>query len=162
MTGSRRPAVSGTWNRSRGHIPKVQFVLDEDAAVTSLVNANALSDITWHLAEEFAHTILQRHRKLWPENTVFVASLARGCMYVQPMMPPRPPLKVVKLSDHFGQYVLTLSCACGHSRSAQARTLAALAGWDALLDTVVRRMRCSRCGGRRCSASVRPETKRDR
>ena len=46
-------------------------------------------------------------------------------------MPPRPPLSVVKLSDHFGQYVLTLKCECGHTRIAQPQTLAALAGWDA-------------------------------
>jgi hypothetical protein len=49
------------------------------------------------------------------------------------MMPPRQPLTVVRLADHFGQYVLTLTCACGHSRTAQPKTLAALAGWDALL-----------------------------
>jgi hypothetical protein len=83
------------------------------------------------------------------------------CMYVQPMMPPRPPLTVLKLSDHFGQYVLTVKCACGHTLTAQPKTLAALAGWDALLDAVVKRMRCSRCGARGCSVSVRPESKRD-
>jgi hypothetical protein len=77
------------------------------------------------------------------------------------MMPPRPPLTVVKLSDHFGQYVLLLKCECGHTRTAQPRTLAALAGWDALLADVVKRLRCSHCGTRRCSATVRPETKRD-
>ena len=77
------------------------------------------------------------------------------------MMPPRPPLNIVKLSDNFGQYVLKLKCACGHTRSAQPKTLAALAGWDALLDAVVKRMRCSRCGKRKCIAAVRPETKRD-
>jgi hypothetical protein len=82
-------------------------------------------------------------------------------MYVQPMMPPRPPLTIIKLSDNFGQYVLTLKCACGHTRTAQPRTLAALAGWDARLDEIVKRMRCSRCGKRQCTASVRPETKRD-
>jgi hypothetical protein len=41
------------------------------------------------------------------------------------MMPPRPPLTVIKLSDHFGQYVLTLKCECGHTRTARPRTLAA-------------------------------------
>jgi hypothetical protein len=92
---------------------------------------------------------------------VCLRSVAVDCIYVQPMMPPRPPLTIVKLSDNFGQYVLTLKCACGHTRTAQPRTLAALAGWDALLDTVVRRMRCSRCGKRKCTATVRPETKRD-
>jgi hypothetical protein len=77
------------------------------------------------------------------------------------MIPPRPPLNVIKLSDHFGQYVLMLTCECGHTRTAQPRTLAALAGWDALLADVVKRLRCSRCGERRCNATVRHETKRD-
>lgn len=77
------------------------------------------------------------------------------------MMPPRPPLTVVRLSDHFGQYVLTLHCECGHTRSAQPSTLAAIAGWDALLQDLVKRLCCSRCGQRGCTASVRPETKRD-
>jgi hypothetical protein len=77
------------------------------------------------------------------------------------MMPPRPPLTVVRLSDHFGQYVLLLKCECGHRRTAQPQTLAALAGWDAVLTDVVKRLRCSKCGKRRCSATVRAETKRD-
>ena len=77
------------------------------------------------------------------------------------MMPRRPPLTVVKLSDHFGQYVLLLKCPCGHTRTAQPQTLAALARWDALLEDVVKRLRCSHCGRRRCSATVRLETKRD-
>jgi hypothetical protein len=38
---------------------------------------------------------------------------------------------------------------------------AALAGWDALLTDVVRRLRCSQCGKRKCTATVRPEMKRD-
>lgn len=74
---------------------------------------------------------------------------------------PRPMLTVVRLSDHFGQYVLTLKCECGHTRTAQPQTLAALAGFDALLADVVKRLRCSQCGRRRCSATVRPENKRD-
>jgi hypothetical protein len=77
------------------------------------------------------------------------------------VIPPRSPLTVVKLSDHFGQYVLTLTCECGHTRTAQPQTLAALTGWDALLADVVKRLRCSQCGKRRCSVNVRPETKRD-
>jgi hypothetical protein len=60
------------------------------------------------------------------------------------MMPPRPPLTVVKLSDHFGKYGLLLKCECecGHTRTAQPQTLAALAGWDAPLADVVKRLRC--------------------
>jgi hypothetical protein len=93
-------------------------------------------------------------------STVF-AELRTGLYVCPAMMPPRTSLTIIKLSDNFGQYVLTLKCACGHTRSAQPKTLAALAGWDALLDTVVKRMRCSRCGKRKCTVSVRPETKRD-
>jgi hypothetical protein len=77
------------------------------------------------------------------------------------MMPPRQALTVIRLSDHFGQYVLTLKCKCGHKRTAQPQTLAALAGWDTLLADVVNRLRCSRCGRRLCSVTVRPEIKRD-
>jgi hypothetical protein len=77
------------------------------------------------------------------------------------MIPPHPPLTVVKLSDRFGQYVLTIICECGHTRTAQPQTLAALAGWDASLADVVKRLRCSQCGRRLCSVTVRPETKRD-
>jgi hypothetical protein len=77
------------------------------------------------------------------------------------MIPSRQALAIVKLSDNFGQYVLTLKCVCGHWRTAHPKTLAALAGWDALLEAVVKRMRCSRCGEKQCTATVRPETKRD-
>jgi hypothetical protein len=76
-------------------------------------------------------------------------------------MPPRPELSVVKLADHFGQYVITITCSCGHTRNARPQTFAALAGWDALLVDVIKRLRCSRCGERKCTAAVRPETKRD-
>jgi len=77
------------------------------------------------------------------------------------MMPPRPPLTVVKLSDHFGQYRLVIECVCGHVRLARPETLARIAGWDADLTIVARRLRCSKCGARQCSVAVRPEVKRD-
>src|SRR6267154_2470045 len=63
---------------------------------------------------------------------------ASGARHNRRMMPPRPPLTVVKLSDHFGQYVLVLKCECGHTRTAQPKTLAGLAGWDAVLIDVVK------------------------
>jgi hypothetical protein len=62
------------------------------------------------------------------------------------VMPPRPPLTVVRLADHFGQYIIVLKCECGHSRHARPATLAAIAGWNALLADVVKRLRCSKCG----------------
>src|ERR1700679_1002720 len=79
------------------------------------------------------------------------------------MMPPHGPLTVVRLAEHFGQYVLTLKCsACGYSRTAQPKTLAHMTGWNALLVDIVRKMHCSNspngkarsiCGQRR-SATV--------
>jgi hypothetical protein len=77
------------------------------------------------------------------------------------MLPPRPPLNVVKLSDHGGQFVLTIICACGHTRTANPATLARFAGSDVLLTDVAKRMRCSKCGAHKCSVNVRREMKRD-
>lgn len=78
------------------------------------------------------------------------------------MMPPRPSITVVKLSDHGGQYVLQLKCShCGHVRDAFPETFARIASWEALLATVVERLRCSRCHARRCVATPRRPTKRD-
>jgi hypothetical protein len=77
------------------------------------------------------------------------------------MMPPRPPLKIEKLSDNFGQFVILLTCKCGHSRHARPQTFARILGWDAALADVAKQLRCSKCGKRQCSATVRHETKRD-
>lgn len=77
------------------------------------------------------------------------------------MMPPRPPLTVVKLSDHFGQYVIVIECVCGHVRTTRPQTLAKLSSWDTKLVDVAKRLRCSKCGARSCSVAVRPEMKRD-
>jgi hypothetical protein len=78
-------------------------------------------------------------------------------------MPPRRPPVVVKLSDHFGQYVLLLTCAaCGHHRKADPEVLAKIAGREAALADVLKRLRCSKCGVHGCMAKVLPATKRDR
>lgn len=78
------------------------------------------------------------------------------------MMPPRQLLTVVKLSDHGGQYVLMLKCShCGHTREARPELFARLAGWETPLAIVLERLRCSQCGARRATATVRRQTKRD-
>ena len=90
--------------------------------------------------------------------------LSRGCNLpgVIVLIPPRPTLKVERLADHFGQYVVRITCTCGHTRQAHPKTLAAIAGWDARLVDVVKRLRCSKCGKRgKCAAVVRNEYKRD-
>ena len=71
----------------------------------------------------------------------------------------RPEFKIEKLSDEFGQYELVLTCgACGHERWAQPRTLATLCGWDTPVEAVITRLRCSKCGKKRCQARAVPLT----
>jgi hypothetical protein len=78
------------------------------------------------------------------------------------VIPPRPDLKIERLSDNFGQFVITLRYECGHCRNASPKTLAGIAGWDAKLTDVIKRARCSKCGRRgRCAVGVHHEHKRD-
>jgi hypothetical protein len=68
-------------------------------------------------------------------------------------------LKIVKLTDEGGQYLVILKCECGHTRRCYPHTLAALAGgWDANLADVARRMRCSKCNQKKCTAHAMRET----
>ena len=69
----------------------------------------------------------------------------------------RRGFKVEKLSDEFGQYDLVLKCeACGHERRVVPKSLANVCGWEAELEDVTRRLRCSKCGERRCAARAFP------
>lgn len=61
-------------------------------------------------------------------------------------------LQVEKLSDDFGQYLIYLECECGYVRRCNPSTLAAFAGWEARLDDVVKRVRCTKCHARTCTA----------
>ena len=72
----------------------------------------------------------------------------------------RREFRIGKLSDEFGQYSLEITCgACGHQRMAEPHTLAALCGWDARLEDVAKRMRCSKCDKKQCSLRAFPPTK---
>src|SRR5271155_3719702 len=68
--------------------------------------------------------------------------------------PSMATLKIIKLSDEFGQCIIHLQCACGHIRRCLPRALAGFAGWDAKLEDVVKRLRCSKCGKKTCTAST--------
>jgi hypothetical protein len=61
-------------------------------------------------------------------------------------------LHIEKLSDEFGQYVIYLRCECGHIRRCHPHTLAAFAGWEAKLVDVVKRLRCTKCHAKKCTA----------
>jgi hypothetical protein len=39
---------------------------------------------------------------------------------------------------------------CDHTRRVYPQTLAAIAGWEARLEDIARRMRCTKCGKREC------------
>ena len=55
---------------------------------------------------------------------------------------------IERLRDHFGDYVLVLTCrACGHQQELSPKQLVARCrrGWDEPLATIVSRLRC-RCG----------------
>jgi ribosomal protein S14 len=65
--------------------------------------------------------------------------------------------QIDKLSDEYGQYSLILRCSeCGHERIAEPHTLGRLCGWDSRLQDVAKRMRCSKCGMKRCTARAIP------
>jgi hypothetical protein len=66
-------------------------------------------------------------------------------------------MRIEKLSDDFGQYELSLKCAaCGHMRRASPHTLAHLCGWEAQISAVAKRLRCSKCGAKKCTAEAVP------
>ena len=64
---------------------------------------------------------------------------------------------VGRLSDEFGQYLLYLKCSeCAHERQTYPNLLAHLCGWDATLQAVEKRLRCSKCGKKRCHIRAVP------
>jgi hypothetical protein len=66
---------------------------------------------------------------------------------------------VEKLSDEFGQYLLILKCgSCLRERRTTPNLIAHICGWDARLVDVARRMRCSTCSAKQCSARAVPVT----
>ncbi|MDB6042433.1 MAG: hypothetical protein JWM63_984 [Gammaproteobacteria bacterium] len=67
--------------------------------------------------------------------------------------------QIEKLADEFGQYVLYRKCeSCLNERRNTPHLLAKLCGWDAKLTDVVRRLRCSICGQKKCAARAVPMT----
>jgi hypothetical protein len=60
----------------------------------------------------------------------------------------RRDLKVERLNDEGAQYQIVVTCKCGHFKKILPGELAGHAGWDAKIDVVASRLRCSHCGGR--------------
>jgi hypothetical protein len=67
-------------------------------------------------------------------------------------------LKVDKLADEFGQYLILIECRCGHTRRCHPSKFAGIAGWGARLTDIVKRLRCSKCNQKRCTARCIPMT----
>jgi hypothetical protein len=55
---------------------------------------------------------------------------------------------VKKLNDALGQFLVQITCKCGAERIAEPEALARLCGSSATLESVGKRMRCSKCGAR--------------
>jgi rRNA maturation protein Nop10 len=84
----------------------------------------------------------------------------RGACQAATILRMSAGFQIDKLSDEFGQYTLVLKCAeCGHERKAEPRTLGRLCGWDARLEDIAKRMRCSKCGKKRCTLKAFPPKK---
>ena len=66
------------------------------------------------------------------------------------------PVSVVsRLSDFEGRFVLSIQCLeCGHESPIAAHNLAQKCGRNTLVTAVVKRLRCSECGGRRVDVGV--------
>ena len=76
-------------------------------------------------------------------------------LYTVPQM--ARDFNITRLSDEFGQYLLYLKCsACAHQRQTYPNLLAHLCGWDAALHSVEKRLRCSKCGKKRCQIRAVP------
>jgi hypothetical protein len=59
------------------------------------------------------------------------------------------PVPVKKLSDRFADYDLSIRCRkCGHTRVTEPHALAKILGWEATLEAVAARLRCSKCSAR--------------
>jgi DNA-directed RNA polymerase subunit RPC12/RpoP len=65
---------------------------------------------------------------------------------------------IEKLDDALGHFLVQITCKCGARRIAEPEALARLCGSSATLETVGRRMRCSKCGtkGAEIVAVARP------
>jgi ribosomal protein S27E len=63
--------------------------------------------------------------------------------------------KVTRLGDEFGDYVLTIRCRqCRHTRIAEPKALACLAGWEITLTELATRLRCTECGAKDCELTA--------
>lgn len=62
---------------------------------------------------------------------------------------------IKKLSDEGGQgWLVDVRCKCGRSGWLEPSAVARAAGWDATLEWLQKRMRCSRCGQKDLSVTA--------
>ena len=72
-------------------------------------------------------------------------------------------MDVTRLSDEFGDYLLSVRCRkCQHRRTVDPHSLAQIVGWNAQLSIVALRLRCSKCSARNCEITTmrRPKSRR--
>jgi hypothetical protein len=71
-----------------------------------------------------------------------------------------PSSTVTRLNDRFGDYVIFVQCRkCKHSREIDPHALARLVGWEAELDKLSTRLRCSKCQAKSADLQIGFEKK---
>jgi hypothetical protein len=80
--------------------------------------------------------------------------------------PHHSPVRVLahikKLDDCFGQFLVRVTCKCGAAREITPDARARLVGWQATLEELAQRMRCSQCVNcRRMAGADREQHHRD-
>jgi hypothetical protein len=144
----------------------------------ALVDANGIGIIPYKPREQFLPfherrerwAIIVAHRRAGKTVACINDKIKRAVLspkemyragYIAPYLKQaKDYAEILKLSDEFGQYTLVLKCsACNHERHAQPHALARLCGWDARIDAVTRRLRCSKCGKKQCAWRAYPPSK---
>lgn len=60
----------------------------------------------------------------------------------------RPLPHITKLSDQAGEFLIDVRCSCGYAAWIKPKDLARRFGWEATLESLTPRLRCSKCGAK--------------
>ena len=68
---------------------------------------------------------------------------------------PLPADAISRLDDHFGQYVICVTCkACQHTGELDPAARARRYGWKKLLASIVKNLRCAKCKQKQCTVEI--------
>jgi hypothetical protein len=68
---------------------------------------------------------------------------------------PLPWTAIDRLSDHFGQYTVCVTCLrCQHAGEHLPASLAKRYGWNTPMSWIVARLKCPQCKKKRCKVEI--------